>query len=197
MAELIIRMSRCAPPTLYERWQNRSLIDYSAWICRSTHCPFSHGDLRLDNGYLLGASDNKFAPIVTGNPRGVAIRPVEYQRFAIRRDLVFKTTDQIKKDFTDFCIAQIPKPFDTEALMFSTFFSGDFANRDWRAEDKWFCYEMLGRAAEVSGLIDWPYPGIKNRMTGGDFLIWVASKMDFNRFFQPIPGLPRAGPWEY
>jgi hypothetical protein len=188
-----IRFSRCAPPTWRERlrqMQSMQLpIDYAMVICCLTHSPFSHADLVLDDGTLLGASDNPEAPIIkttpSGNPRGVAIRPVDYQRFAIRQDAVIATTPEIKKAFTDFCVAQIGKPFDTSALKLRTFLSPLFADRDWRDDRKWFCIEMLGRASELSRLIPWRYPGIKNRMTAADFLIWIAAKIDFDGFFGP------------
>lgn len=186
MAELRIRLSRCAPPNWRERWQYKTIVDYSEWICRLTHSPFSHGDLVLDDGNLLGSSDSAYAPVISGNPRGVAIRPPDYERFETRHDLVFETGVRIKKDFTDFCVAQIPKPFDSGALKPGVFLSSNFANRDWRSDDKWFCVEMLGRAAEVSKLIPWPYPGIKNRMTAADFLLWVSSVIDFEKFLAPI-----------
>ena len=53
-----------------------------AMACRS---PFSHVDIVLPDGNLLGASDSPDAPVLEGNPKGVAIRPPNYQPFAIRR----------------------------------------------------------------------------------------------------------------
>jgi hypothetical protein len=164
-------------------------IDYAMAICALTHSPFSHVDLVLDDDTLLGASDNPEAPVIKtsppGNPRGVAVRPANYQRFAIRQDAVIVTTPEIKKAFTDFCTAQLGKPFDTSALKLQVFLSTGFADRNWRADYNWFCAELLGRAAEVSGLLGYSYPGIKNRMTASDLLIWTAAKIDFDGFMEP------------
>jgi hypothetical protein len=188
---ITIRFSRCAPPTWREMWINKSLKDYSICICRMTHSQFSHVDLLWDKGGvygLLGASDNFEAPHIIGNPRGVAIRPVNYQRFAIRRDAVIHTTPAIKEAFENFCYDQLNKPFDTEALKFKTFLSPSF-HRDWRDLAKWFCAELMGRATEVSKLIGYEYPGVKNRMTAADLLVFLAPVIDFVRFELPVSGL--------
>jgi hypothetical protein len=193
-ASIRLRFSRVASPTLRERWhQVRSWqlpIDYGLAICALTHSPFSHLDLVLEDGSLLGASDNPEAPVIRGNPRGVAIRPYDYQRFAIRQDAVINTTLETKVKFTDFCTAQIGRPFDTSALKLGIFLSTEFANRDWRDDKQWYCAELMGRAAEVSCLLGYFYPGIKNRMTAADLLIWLSAKIDFDEFIKPWEFVP-------
>lgn len=188
-AEIRIQFSRCAPPTLAEMWRDKSFIDYSLWICRLTHSPFSHVDLVLDDGNLLGASNNPYAPVIAGNASGVAIRPPHYQRFSIRRIATIPASDEIKKKFHDFCLAQLGKPFDSGALKVGEFLSPDFSDRDWRDDVAWYCAEMIGRATEVSCLIPWCYPGIKGRLTPADYLNWAASRIDFDSFMKPIAGL--------
>jgi len=190
-----LRFSRCAPPTLAERWRDRTFLDYSLLICRLTHSPFSHVDLVLDNGTLLGASDNPSAPVISGNPRGVAIRPSNYQRFAVRRDATIKTTTDRRKRFHDFCQAQLGKPFDNSALSPKIFLSPHFEYRDWRTPDKWFCAEMMGCATEYAPLLDWTIPGIKNRMTPADLILLLAPLYDFHMARKPIEGL-KLEPWE-
>ena len=177
-----------------ERWQYRSLVDTSEWICRLTHSPFSHVDLVLPEG-LLGASDSKYAPVVSGNPRGVAIRPVNYQRFAHRRDAAVRATAKQKQLFETFCRAQLGKPFDTDALRPSVFLSDNIESRDWRTPDKWFCAELMARAVEESGVLGYPIPGVKNRVTPADLLLIIAPLIDLEYARQPIPGLT-PGPGE-
>jgi hypothetical protein len=193
MATVTLQFSRCAPLTWRERWQQRAWVDYSLWICRLTHSPFSHVDLLLDHGYLLGASDNPYAPVVEGNPRGVAIRPPDYQRFSVRRNVVIETTERRANRFKDFCMGQVGKPFDTSALKPSVFLSSEFHNREWRTEDSWYCAELIGRASEVAPLLNYPIPGIKNRITPADLILLLAPLYDFD---QARERLPSVGPDE-
>lgn len=185
-ATITIRFSRAAAPNLREMWQQRSPIDYSMWICRLTHCPFSHVDLLVKcNGRegLLGASNNPNAPVLVGNPCGVAVRPVDYQRFAIRHDAVITTTPAIKAAFEGFCLAQIGKPFDQLGLI--SFLSSNF-ERDWRSSNRWYCAEMLGRATEESNLMGYRYPANKYWLTSADLLLYLTPKIDFAKFRKPI-----------
>lgn len=200
---ITIRFSRCAPPTLQERLRDRTLIDYSDLICRLTHSPFSHVDLLVDltswgkTGVgLLGSSNNPNAPYVFGNPAGVAVRPIDYQRFSIRRDAVIPVTFEQKQAVEGFCIDQLGKPFDRTALTPGTFLSNKFNDRDWRSDARWYCAEMIGRSIEVGNVLGYPYPGVKDRMSAADLLIWLAPKLNFQKFWAVIPHLPVAGDWE-
>jgi hypothetical protein len=190
-----LRFSRCASPTLAERWRDKTFLDYSLLICRLTHSPFSHVDLVLDDGNLLGASDNPSAPVVHGDARGVAIRPPDYQRFAVRRDVAMPTTPERKGRFLDFCMAQVGKPFDNSALSPKVFLSPHFEYRDWRTLDKWFCAELMARATEIAPLLDWAIPGIKNRVTPADLILLLAPLYNFEMARKPIEGL-KLEPWE-
>jgi len=190
-----LRFSRCASATWRERWRDKTFIDFSLLICRLTHSPFSHVDLVLDDGNLLGASDNPSAPVMSGNPRGVAIRPPHYQRFAVRRDATIKTTPKRRKRFHDFCWDQLGKPFDNSALSPKIFLSPSFENRDWRSPEKWFCAELMGRATEEAPLLDWEIPGIKNRITPADLILILAPLYDFKIAARPIEGI-KMEPWE-
>lgn len=194
-AVLTLRFSRAAPLSWKERWQQKAFVDFSLWICRLTHSPFSHVDMLTDDGHLLGSSNNPTAPVVSGNPCGVAIRPFDYQRFAVRRDVIMKVTADEKKAFVDFTTAQVGKPFDADALKPSTFLSAEFHNRDWRKGDKWFCAELMARATEEALLLDWDIPGIKNRVTPADLILILAPLFDFEECFKPIKGLEME-PWE-
>lgn len=200
---ITIRFSRAAPPNMKERLRDHTLIDYSEWICRLTHSPFSHVDYLIDLGRwdkpgqfgLLGASNNPNAPFINGNPSGVAVRPIEYQRFAVRRDANIWVTPADKTCFEGFCVDQLGKPFDSSALKPGTFLSRRF-DRDWRADSRWFCAEMIGRGIEKCNVLSYEYPGVKNRMTAADLLIWLSSKINFAQFYSSIPHLPVAGDWE-
>lgn len=157
-------------------------------ICRLSHSPFSHGDLLLDDGTLLGSSNSPDVPVIQGNPCGVAIRPANYHKFAIKHQAVMRCSPETKARFHDFCYAQLGKPFDTGAVKFRTFLSADFSNRDWRDDSMWYCYEMLARATEVSQLIWWDLIGIKNRVTGSDYLMMINPIMDTNLFWETANG---------
>lgn len=200
---ITIRFSRCATPTLMERLRDHTILDYSMLICKLTHSPFSHVDYVIELSRwnkpgqygLLGASNNPSAPYIIGNPRGVAVRPVEYQRFAIRRDAELAVTPDQKACYEKFLIEQIGKPFDRTALEVGTFLSPRF-DRDWRSDGRWYCAELQGRAVETCNLLGYEYPGIKNRLTAADLLIFLAPKLNFAKFNSVIPGLPLAGDWE-
>ena len=159
-------------------------------IRRLCHSPFSHVDMMLEDGSLLGASDSANSPVIAGNPRGVAIRPPNYQQFGIRRRMILKTP---KADaITAIWLSQLGKPFDHSALR--EFLSSSFpGERDWRNTGKWFCAEGLVWSEEQSGYwaprpLLWP----KTRVSPTDMLLlhlfdpnWINSET----FWQPVPGL--------
>lgn len=86
----------------------------SAIIRCMTHSPFSHIDIQLEDGTLLGASDSPNAPVIAGNPRGVAIRPANYEDFGLRVSATIVT----EKADTIIAAAksQLGKKFDNAAL---------------------------------------------------------------------------------
>ena len=171
MSEIVVQCSRAAPVGwLAEHFQ---LFDTSHWIARLSHSPFSHGDLRLDNGDLLGSSNSKNSPYIAGNPAGVAIRPPDYQKFRLRVDARIEATAEQKAAFEQFCRDQLGKPFDSEALRFRTFLSGDFHDRDWREPSKWYCWEMIACATKHANLLRRPLVIVKNRVTSADWLLMV------------------------
>jgi len=192
MAELFIQFSRAAPLNWFDRW----VLDRSKMICRITRAPFSHVDLELcdhphyPHGALLGASNNPEAPVITGNARGVAVRPFDYQEFAIRRVARIPCSEEVKDAFINFCLDQLGKPFDSEALSMKLMFSTDWTDRDWRDDRRWFCAEMLTRAAEVSGLLTWQLACLKSRVSPSDLLLIINPLMPtIEDFWAPIPGV--------
>lgn len=166
----------------------------SEWICRLTHSPFSHVDFVCADGNLLGASDNPSAPVIEGNPRGVAVRPPDYQKFHLRRRAEIITPHA--KAIYRFAFQQLGKPFDNGALKARYFLSKAFEDRDWRDNDLWWCAELAARACEVGGLFPYPLLVVKNRVTAADLLLLLNPFIhNLATFWDPVFGLT-LGPGE-
>lgn len=183
MADLIVQFSTAAPT----EWFDKHILDRSNMICRVTRSPFSHVDLILDDGNLLGSSNSPNAPTLQGNPGGVAVRPPNYHEFCIRRWAKLPCSDRVRRNFVDYCCSQLSKPFDSDALKPQVIFSQNFKNRDWRNDEKWFCAELMAHATEVSHLIWWPIIGVKNRITPADLLFLWNPIMDVEQFYRAPP----------
>ena len=162
----------------------------SGLIRRANHSPFSHVDILMKDGSLLGASDSPNAPVIQGNPRGVAARPFDYQPFAYRRQMILAT--ERADDIRRMAATQLGKSFDRSALR--DFISDSFpGHRDWRLNESWFCAELIVWAMETGGFwqpktLIWP----RNRVSPTDILLvclmddrWV----NRDSFWQPIPNL--------
>jgi len=159
------------------------------------HSPFSHLDIVLPDGHLLGASDSPKAPVIEGNPRGVAIRPFDYQSFGYRRQMVLKT--ERADDIRAIAKTQLGKEFDNVGLreMLSDNFPGA---RNWRMDDNWFCAELVAFAMEAGGLFGGPLLWPKNRVSPSDLLMLFlldARWINQDIFWAPVPGL-KLGPSE-
>lgn len=131
----------------------------SAVIRLGTHSPFSHVDMELPGGYLLGSSNSPNAPVISGNPQGVAVRPSNYAPFAIKKRMVIYTplADSIRLA----ALSQNGKPFDGGILR--QFISPtSYRLLDWRDTRQWFCSELIVWAMELSGfwyprhVVQWP-----------------------------------------
>ncbi len=186
MTRIVLQFSTTAHDTLRLRWENR----WSEIIRRAGHTPFSHVDLMLSDGNFLGASDSPDAPIIHGNPRGVAVRPHNYQLFGYRRRAILETPRA--RDIEQIALTQVGKGFDYAFVR--DFISDKFPGaRNWRLDDSWFCAELIAWALETgqfwgSQQLDWP----KNRVSPTDvLLILVADPRWINKdeFWQPVPGL--------
>jgi hypothetical protein len=98
---LIIQFSTAAPdwrfertPELFKKFPINLLFNKnwgSGLIRRANHSPFSHVDMVMKDGTLIGASDSPNAPCIHGNKRGVAQRPFDYQEFSYRRQMIIAT----------------------------------------------------------------------------------------------------------
>jgi len=192
--ELVLQFSTCAAPAHW--WE----IDWSKWIRRAGHSPFSHVDLMMDDGNLLGASNSPGSPIIAGNASGVALRPQDYLApyggFAYRRRMVLATTRA--HDIRAITLTQLGKPFDGNMIrdMLGDKFPGV---RDWRLGDSWRCSELIGWGMETGGFwggnLNWP----KNKLSPTDLcLVLIADRRWINSdtFWAPIPGL-ELGPKEH
>jgi hypothetical protein len=157
-----------------------------AWACRS---PFSHVDYVMEDGNLLGASDSPHAPYIEGNPSGVAIRPPDYQPFAIRRIASIYVPTRVEARFAELMRSQLGEPFDNRA-MHAVFQPDNSHIRDWKDESAWFCSELKAWGLEEAGALDVPPLISKNRVTPADLLLIISHLVsNAEIFWQPIPGL--------
>jgi hypothetical protein len=153
-------------------WWPPFFPNWSSWVIRHMcHSPFSHCDMVVPEG-LLGASNSPKAPVITGNPGGVAIRPFNYEDFGAKYRMIIATpkADAIRAVWK----SQLGKPFDGAAL--KGFLSDkpptDPVARNWRATDKWFCAEGIAWAFEegqywLAPPTVWP----KTRISPSDLLM--------------------------
>lgn len=196
--QLVIQFSTTQPdwrqfsPAVLRGWPLNLLLDKnwaSGLIRRSCHSPFSHVDLQLEDGNLLGASDFPTAPVIRGNPSGVAIRPPNYQKYGYRRRMILAT--HRADDIRAIACTQVGKKFDNGALrgFLADRFPGE---RDWRLDDCWFCAELIVWAMEVGQFWEqrlvWP----KNRVSPTDILLLCLTDsrwINRDTFWEPIPGL--------
>jgi hypothetical protein len=148
-----------------------SLSNWASIIIRHmSHSPFSHVDLEMLDGTLLGASDSPKAAVLSGNPRGVAIRPANYENYGRRCRMVITTpfADAIREAAK----SQLGKPFDNSALrgFLSDAVPGD---RNWQATDSWFCSELVIWSFATANYWGSNIPSVwpKNRISPSDILM--------------------------
>lgn len=197
---LILQFSTAAPdwkyknlPGFCKRWPISMMFNKnwgSAIIRRACHSPFSHVDMLMKDGSLVGASNSPHAPFIHGNPRGVASRPMDYQKFGYRRQMVLQT--ERADDIRRLWVTQLGKDYDNSAI--KDFASDSFpGQRDWRLNDSWFCAEGVVWAMETGHFwgpqpLRWP----KNRVSPTDILMMLINDsrwLNRDTFWLPIPGL--------
>jgi len=197
--ELILQFSS-ADDDWYDWWPQRMrcipfhlLADRNyatGWIRRLSHSPFSHVDMMLPDGNMLGASNNPKSPVIEGNARGVAIRPQGYQRFKYRRRMVIKTDRA--NDIRAIVKTQIGKEFDNSGL--KDFLSDSFPGaRPWMLDTNWWCSELMTWGLDTGGfwqpkILQWP----KNRCSPTDLLLLLlndARWINRETFWKVVPGL--------
>ena len=175
MGAILLQFSTCATS-----WQ-------STMIRKLCHSPFSHVDVVLADGGMLGASGSPEVPVIEGNPDGVAVRAPDYQEFGIRRRATVRLPDGVDRKFIDLVRTQMGKPFDDSALY--EFFDDFEDPRDWRQPDKWFCSELFTWALERAGAFPYDLLIPKNRVSPADLLLLLNPVIETKTFWDPIPGL--------
>lgn len=102
-----------------------------------TWSPYSHVDIVLDNGQLLGA---RFKG-------GVEIRDPGYARFMATKRLTLSLTQAQKKKFIKAARSQVGTAYDWRAII-----AFAFHHRHWETEDAWFCSELVAWCAVQAGI---------------------------------------------
>ena len=103
----------------------------------------SHVDCLLDDG----DSWVRATTALVVSPQGVQIRPPDYTKFTTKVVMTIEVTDAQREAFLNFLMAQVGKPYDTQAIW------GFLFNRDWRQEDSWICSELQAAAAEYAKIV--------------------------------------------
>ena len=160
----------------------------SALIRYATQSPFSHVDLVLPDGNLLGASDQgPHGNVIKGSSTGVAIRPPDYQEFGIRRQMI------VNSDKAGAVISaamdELGKPFDRDALKKIV---SDKIVRDWRYSGRWFCSELITYCLEKGGYFKRPMIIPKNRITPATLILLFNDRPDvvnYDTFLDRVPNL--------
>jgi hypothetical protein len=120
-----------------------------------SHSPFSHVDLVLPSGSMLGAR-------LDG---GVAIRPAGYEKWSVikRVRIATRHADAIYNA----ALKHEDKPYDTMAI---AAFAAPwlFPRRNWRDRDRWICSELVAWAFERTGFFKHVPALPVRRVTPGD-----------------------------
>jgi hypothetical protein len=151
-------------------WLPPFFLNWASWVIRHmSHSPFSHVDLELEDGTLLGASDSPDAPVLAGNPRGVAIRPNDYEQYGRRCRMIIRTNKA--NAIRAAARTQLGKPFDNSALRGFLSDAMPPGERNWKDPTAWFCSELVVWAFIEGGywqdLRVWP----KNRISPSDIFM--------------------------
>jgi hypothetical protein len=171
-------------------WQSHLIRCFS-------HSQFSHVDVVMPDGNLLGASNSPDAP------GGVAIRPFDYQPFFVRRLAKLEVPRDVKlsaaeveSNFYQLLKSQLGKPFDNAALH-AMFGDAMVLERDWTAADMWFCSEFFIWGLHNAGFFPYELIVPKSRVSPADSLLIVGPYISNpNELWQPIPGVT-LGPKEH
>ena len=74
------------------------------------------------------------------------LRPLDYEVPLLEEFAAATVSDEIAAPIWKFAHAQLGKPYDYSALL------GVLAHRDWHADDRWYCSELIAAAFESVGL---------------------------------------------
>ena len=109
------------------------------------HCWASHVDAVLPNPNAGYEKHNLLGAKLLG---GVCFRPNVGFTKTLRVTLPATYTQT--KRFKDFMMAQVGKPYDLNGIY------SFMINRDWRADDSWYCSEIIAAGLEKSGFLKYP-----------------------------------------
>lgn len=136
------------------------------WRSRS---PYSHVDLVLPDGNLLGARDSKIGNI----PAGVQIRPPNYKHFSQVLVAELPCTEAQAQAIYAAVRSQIGKPYATEAIW--DFIVDDNSDPQPTADNKaWFCDQLQAWGALAGGVPMLNPKTNLNAITPGDLLLSLA-----------------------
>lgn len=105
---------------------------------------FSHVDLVLETGELLGARSDKLA----GRPRGVQIRPPDYEKWSVQMRVEIPCTKEQRAQFYNIALNQLGRPYDSWDIL------GFVFGRNWREPDSWICSELFMWCLEKTEVAD-------------------------------------------
>jgi hypothetical protein len=125
---------------------------------------FSHVDVVLPDGTLLGSRSDR----VAGVPSGVQIRPASYTTGEAALQVQLPCTPSHAKAFYEFLHAQLGKPYDHMSIL------GFIVGRNWREDDTWFCSELASAALEHAGLLR-QLAARASKITPGDLLLVLSA----------------------
>jgi hypothetical protein len=137
--------------------------DIISWGIRVvTDCKYSHVDLVMPDGQLLGARSSG----------GVAIRPPNYATFTARLVKAATVTDAVGAAIYAAAKSQLGKPYDLRAIigLALPFGSSGYSKEDWLMHERWFCSDLLTWAFQEGGctLLD---TTLMIRITPADMLL--------------------------
>lgn len=110
-------------------------------IASSAIAWFSQGDLSHVDAII---GESLYGARVSG---GVACRPEDYAKFALRVVFTLPCTVEQRERWEDFLWKQFGKPYDHQAIW------GFVIGRNWREDDSWICSELQAAALEYAGIV--------------------------------------------
>jgi hypothetical protein len=126
-----------------------------------TRCDWSHVEA-ITGQLTYGAQ-------LAGGVRWRTTQDPCYDRLAKTELVELQSTDRQFTKFWDFMGSQLNRPYDWRAIL-----SFGLGERDWRAEDSWFCSELVIRALEVAELVSLPASLPVDRITPRD--VWLLAR---------------------
>lgn len=150
-------------------------FDVESYLIRAyqhSWCPYTHVDIVMPDGQLLGARADG----------GVLIRAADYQPFAATLVVDIAVADEIEAAYYAFARAQIGKPYDFTAIAHMALIDVDPAKptqeRDWRENDSWFCSELDLACMEASRALPYSLGAPVKVLTPADDLLICSALVD-------------------